>query len=187
MALRALNRPVIQRTEDLGTHQVIHPRNALKAKAAFYSDSRKPVEEEAIANAEAAIEALASQFFNWMDDHVGALLKARQRLWSLGVTDENSDAMYKAAHEVKGTGTTLGYPLASRVADSLVYLIEKIGLDTTPRMLIDKHVDAIRAIVREDARGTSDEIGSALVTRLAAVTNRYIELYQEGRAPQLES
>jgi chemotaxis protein histidine kinase CheA len=179
MAMRALNRPVVQKTEEHGTHTLIHPRNVLKAKAAFYADTDKLADEEdLIEAAEAAIDALAPQFFFWLDENVITLTKARDAVWSRGVSEDTSDALYRAAHDIRGTGATFGFPLASRVSESLVYLIEKIGLDKTPRPLIDKHVDAIRAIVREDAR-EDNQLGSTLVQQLAAVTNRYIEMHQE--------
>jgi chemotaxis protein histidine kinase CheA len=181
MALRALNRPVIQKTEEHGSFQIIHPRNALKAKAAFYSDTNKPVDEEAIMAAEAAIEALAPQFFFWLDESVTKLITTRDAMWQSEASPEATDEFYRAAHDIRGTGTTFGFPLASRVADSLVYLVEKIGVTTTPRALIDKHVDAIRAIVKEDAR-EDNQLGSTLVQQLAAVTNRYIEMHSDRQA-----
>jgi chemotaxis protein histidine kinase CheA len=181
MALRALNRPVVQKTEDHGSFQVIHPRNALKAKAAFFADTNKAVDEEAIMAAEAAIEALAPQFFFWLDESVTKLVEARETLWKSKADEESTDAFYRAAHDIRGTGSTFGFPLASRVADSLVYLVEKIGVETTPKTLIDKHVDAIRAIVREDAR-EDNKLGSTLVQQLAAVTNRYVEMHLEKTA-----
>jgi chemotaxis protein histidine kinase CheA len=179
MAMRALNRPVIQRTEEHDTHQVIHPRNVLKAKAAFYADTNKPAnEDDLIEAAEAAIEALAPQFFFWLDENVVTLAKARDEAWTTGITDATTDNLYRAAHDIRGMGATFGFPLASRVAESLVYLIDKIGLAKTPRVLIDKHIDAIRAIVREDARD-DNKTGMDLVRQLAAVTNKLVEMHQE--------
>jgi hypothetical protein len=183
MAMRALNRPVVQQTEDHGAYQIIHPRNVLKAKAAYIADTNKPVDlDDMVQAAEAAIEALAPQFFGWIDESVTRLVDTREEMWSSGASIEKTDAFYRAAHDIRGTGTTFGYPLASRVADSLVYLVEKIGVEKTPRPLIDKHVDAIRAIVREDARDDNNQLGAMLVTQLAAVTNRYIEMQKEKEA-----
>jgi chemotaxis protein histidine kinase CheA len=177
MAMRALNRPVIQRTEDHGTHQVIHPRNTLKAKAAVFDDNQTPIDDDAIARAEAALEDMSNEFFDWIDEAVIRLTHARDALWDTGVTEATTDGIYRAAHDIRGTGTTFGFPLASRVSESLVYLIEKIGIPRVPRLLIDKHVDSIRAIVKEDARD-DDEMATTLVSRLAAVTNRFVEMQQ---------
>ncbi len=186
MAMRALNRPVIQKTEDHGAYQIIHPRNVLKAKSAFHADTNKAVsEEEMIEAAEAAIEAMSSQFFEWIDESVRQLTAAQETLWRVGINDQTQDEFYRAAHDIRGTGTTFGYPLASRVADSLVYLIDKIGIDQVPRIMIDKHVDAIRAIVREDARD-DNQLGATLVHQLALVTNRFVAAHQEKMA-QLEA
>jgi hypothetical protein len=176
MAMRPINRPVVQQTEDHGSHQVIHPRNVLKAKAGYFAAVSKNGDPDAMVEAaEAAIEALAPQFFFWLDESVATLVKAREALWSDGLTDANKHKFFLAAHDIRGTGATFGYALASRVAESLVYLVEKIGLDLTPRALIDQHVDAIRAIVREHAE-EDNQVGTALVRQLANVTNRFIEM-----------
>ena len=175
--MHALNRPNVQKTEQHGTYQVIHPRNALKAKAAVAaSPNLAVIDEDAIARAESAVQDLAPEFFGWMNEQVLLLTAARTSLWSDGIQESTTEALFRATHEIRGSAGTFGFPLASRVAESLVYLIEKIGLVTTPKLLIDQHVDAIRAIVREDARGSDDLIGKQLVQRLAIVTARFIEM-----------
>jgi chemotaxis protein histidine kinase CheA len=182
--MKALNKPSITRTEVHDTHEVIHPRNVLKARSAVHVETGAAIDEEAIEKAEAAVIELRPEFFGWMDRYVSDLIKARDKLWTKGITEETVDSLYRAAHEVRGTGTTFGFPLAARIAESLTYLVEKIGINETPRLLIDQHVDAVRAIVHEDARGegSDDDTSVQLVQRLALVTNRYIEMREAALA-----
>jgi chemotaxis protein histidine kinase CheA len=173
--MRALNRPAIQKTEDFGTHQIIHPRNVLKAKSAVLADVASVIDEAAIQRAEAALETLSPEFFGWMDQHVTLLTRARAALREDRHSEDARSDFAAAAHEIRGTGAAFGFPLATRVAESLCYILDKIGFDQAPVSLIDQHVDAIRAIVREDARGVHDRVGNELVQRLAVIANRYIE------------
>jgi chemotaxis protein histidine kinase CheA len=182
--MKATKKPAIAHTEMHESHQVIHPRNMLKARSAVHVDTDELIDEDAIEKAEAAVIELQPQFFGWMDRYVADLIKARDALWSRGISESTVDGLYRAAHEVRGTGTTFGFPLASRIAESLTYLIEKIGLNETPKLLIDQHVDAVRAIVHEGARGEgrNEDTGVQLVQRLAVVTNRYIEMREAALA-----
>ena len=80
-----------------------------------------------------------------------------------------------AAHDIKGEAATFGYPLAADVAENLCRLIEHTpDACRVPPALIDQHVDAIRAIIREDAREPGDAVGAALAARLRQVTDEFL-------------
>ncbi len=58
-----------------------------------------------------------------------------------------------SAHDVKGDSGTFGFPPWPPAADSLCRLLEHTpDLSRIPLAIVDQHVDAVRAIVREYAR-----------------------------------
>ena len=63
----------------------------------------------------------------------------------------------------------------ARAADSLCRLIEHSpDLKKIPLTIIDQHVDAIRAIVREHARPDIAAIAGALTAKLRTVTDEFL-------------
>jgi hypothetical protein len=66
-----------------------------------------------------------------------------------------------------------GFPLAAKVADSLCGLLDGVAPARIPFPLVDHHVDAVRAIVRENARGEGTSVARTLVTRLVAVSRDF--------------
>lgn len=152
-------------------HEVIFPPNKLeKAVTLNALDGEDP-----IARAEAALASLSIEFAGWMHDDCERLHAARNEVHQAGLTSKTQDELFRAAHDIKGQGTTFGYPMGAEVADSLCRLLEH-SPDATriPVRLIDQHVDAIRAIIREDARELDSVIAAALVTRLREVTDEFL-------------
>ena len=77
---------------------------------------------------------------------------ARHQVKAIGFNKDTRDALFHAAHDIKGEAATFGYPDVAASADSLCRLIEHTPDATRiPIALVDQHVDAIRAIIRESA------------------------------------
>jgi HPt (histidine-containing phosphotransfer) domain-containing protein len=86
------------------------------------------------------------------------------------------DSLFRCAHDIKGEAATFGFPLVAPPADSLCRLIEHTpDMTLIPLGLIDQHVDAIRAIVRENARPDNAEVARALTQRLREVTDEFLQ------------
>jgi hypothetical protein len=87
----------------------------------------------------------------------------------------NCDELYRAGHDIRGQAATFGYPLAAPVADSLCRLLEHSpDQQRIPLLLINQHVDAIRAIVHKNAQSDSEEKGLRLGMRLRHVTDEFL-------------
>ncbi len=149
-------------------HEVIVPPNTLrKAWADAASDNGDPV-----ARAEQALAALSSHFADWMDGECARLDAARRDARSKGWHKDTRETLFRAAHDIKGEAQTFGFPLAAAAADSLCRLIEGIPpAGTIPIVLIEQHVDAIKAIVREHARPDAETMANELTERLCAATD----------------
>src|SRR5690349_16810511 len=96
----------------------------------------------AIAKAEAALKNLSGNFSQWLQDEITKLEAARQTVRAEGVSSETMEALYLRAHDLKGLGTTYGFPLITRVAASLCVLTDDAEKRTrAPMPLVDAHID----------------------------------------------
>jgi hypothetical protein len=143
--------------------EIIHVPNKLAAKV---GPNFKLSGAAAIAKAEKAMVELASNFGEWLEQEVAALEEARGELKAAGLTSEMANRLSVRALDLKGLGVTYEHPLVTRIGASLFKLLDEIPLDKIPMNLIDAHVDAIRAIVRNQIRDTAHPVGDALVKEL---------------------
>jgi len=154
-------------------YEVIVPPHKLKkavAKASPGVDADDPV-----ARAEAALAELADEFSSWMEAECERLIEARGNLKASGINATTRDELFRAAHDIKGEAETFGFPLAGRVADSLCRLIEHSPeFDRVPFSLIDQHVDAVRAIIREADLEDAERTATVLAARLRQVTDAFL-------------
>lgn len=128
-----------------------------------------------VARAEQALAYLSSEFSAWMDAECERLDLARRTIKSKGFTKETIDALFHAAHDIKGQAATFGYPFVAASANSLCRLIEHTpDVNRIPVSLVDQHVDAVRAIIREKARSDIAQVADALTKRLREVTDEFL-------------
>jgi HPt (histidine-containing phosphotransfer) domain-containing protein len=104
-----------------GDHEVITPENRLSGAVS----TKTPGEphDDPVARAEKALAELSSEFGSWMDSECDRLDKAR-RAFAKDVGRSNADALFHAAHDIKGEAATFGYPAIASAAKSLCRLIE---------------------------------------------------------------
>jgi chemotaxis protein histidine kinase CheA len=144
---------------------MIQPTNALRLKVG--AGRLGAIDPAAIAKAEAALKSLASNFSQWLSDEITKLEAARQQVHAHGMTAETTENLYLRAHDLKGLGTTYGYQLITRIAGSLCRMIDdKEKRTSAPLELIDAHIDAIKAAVRDDIKSDEHPVGSVLIEEL---------------------
>jgi chemotaxis protein histidine kinase CheA len=170
MAKAKSDTPVVTSFDD---YEVIQPPHKLK-KAVANVKAGTPIDDP-VARAEAALAELSTEFNAWMDTECERLLQARLKLKTVGVTDVTRDELFRAAHDIKGEAETFGFPLAGKIGDSLCRLIEHTpDFERIPMALIDQHVDAVRAIIREAKQANADTKAAELAARLRQVTNDFL-------------
>jgi chemotaxis protein histidine kinase CheA len=144
--------------------QLIPPGNTLRMKVGGRLGAIDPA---AIAKAEAALMSLASNFTQWLADEITKLEAARANVKAAGITVETMENLYLRAHDLKGLGTTYGYQLITRIAGSLCRMIDdKEKRVSAPLELVDAHIDAIKAAVRDDIKSDEHPVGRILVQEL---------------------
>lgn len=157
---------------DLENAEVIATRVDLRKKVK-QRPSRQG-DRDPVADAEAAVQELAASFDGWMRGEIDKLLGCWQEAAESLYSDEARDALFRAAHDIKGQAATLGYPLVGDAAASLCNLLlaGPAGPDL-PLGLVDQHVQAIRAMIREEAR-EENRTARLLADRLTTVTDEFL-------------
>jgi hypothetical protein len=146
--------------------QVIRPPNTLRLKV---GGGFGGIDAGAIAKAEEALKAMSAQFGQWLQDEIVKLDKAQADIRSQGYNEQTAEALYFRAHDLKGLGTTYQYPLVTRLAGSLCKMMDEPGKRmAAPIVLIDAHVDAIKAVVRDQIQTDDHPTGKALAETLEA-------------------
>jgi hypothetical protein len=127
------------------------------------------IDANAIAKAEQALQAMSSQFGQWLQDEIVKLDKAQADIRESGYSAETAEALYFRAHDLKGLGTTYQYPLVTRLAGSLCKLLDDPAKRTAaPVVLLDAHIDAIKAVVRDEIQTDDHPVGKILAETLEA-------------------
>lgn len=146
--------------------QVIRPPNVLRAKV---GGGFGGINADAIAKAEEALKAMSAQFGQWLQDEITKLDAAQAAVRAEGLTARTAEGVYFRAHDLKGLGTTYQYPLVTRLAGSLCKLLDDPACRTAaPLVLIDAHIDAIRAVVRDQIQTDDHPTGRVLAETLEA-------------------
>ena len=121
----------------------------------------------AIAKAEAALKSLSGNFAQWLQDEITKLEAARETVRTDGASPQTLEGLYMRAHDLKGLGTTYGYPLITRISASLCKLTDDAEKRSrAPMSLVDAHIEAIRAAVRDDIKTDDHPVGRQLVEEL---------------------
>ena len=169
-------------------HEVILPPHKLKkAVAKATPGAAGAPQDDPLARAEAALAELANEFSSWMDAECERLDQARRRVHKSGLNAGTKDELFRAAHDIKGEAETFGFPHAGHVAESLCRLIEHTPeLARVPLPLVEQHVDAVRAIIREAQLKDADRTAIKLVTRLRQVTDDFLTQENRDRPEYLE-
>ena len=146
--------------------EMIRRPNLLRSKV---GGSFGGIDAAAVARAEEALKALSSQFGQWLQDEMVKLEAAESAIRSDGFHAQTAENLYMRAHDLKGLGTTYEYPLVTRVAASLCRLMdESEQRPNAPWPLVEAHISAIRAIVRDKIQAEDHPVGCELAKALEA-------------------
>jgi hypothetical protein len=129
------------------------------------------VDADVVARAEAALKALSTQFSQWLLDEIDKMDAARARVDAEGLSGPAGEALYTRAHDLKGLGGTYEFPIITRASGSLCRVIDSPqARAAAPVSLIDAHITAIKAMIRDGIKEDSDPVGQAMVVALEEQT-----------------
>jgi hypothetical protein len=168
---QAMPQPDLTKAEKLV--EFVHIPNKLKKKV---GEGASTFEPGMFLKAQEAVKHLAS---NYIDGIVPKEMRdLNNSIQSLNHFPERANEyiskVFNQAHEIKSGGGSYGYPLISRIADSLGKLTE--GMRQPEAMdlaLIKFHQDALNIVVRKKIKGIGGEIGQLLVEGLEVVVAKH--------------
>ena len=137
---------------------------------------RQPVfSPEAVERADNALKAMSGSMQEWLDADIERLQNARAEAEAAQWSFASLDKLGGVAHDIKGMGTTYGYPLVTQIGASLCRLIETEsgkGLAQHDPTLVIAHIDALRAAVRDQVKDDQHPVGRALLLALQTRVER---------------
>jgi hypothetical protein len=141
------------------------------------ANSNKPDADEtgertiatSLARAEAAVANLAQDYASWA---LADVAKARAAL-AAAIDDpsgrgQHVDALFRVGHDLKGQGTSFGFPLVTKIGHSLCVLTRERARHYESRHLdlAKSHLDALDLILAKGIKGEGGKVGVELVAKL---------------------
>ena len=84
-----------------------------------------------------------------------------------GLSSPAGEALYTRAHDLKGLGGTYEFPIVTRAAASLCRVVDNPDVRAAaPLSLVDSHINAIKAMIRDGIKTDDHPIGQAMVLSL---------------------
>jgi len=176
--------PAPPKVQTFADHHVITPPNTLKHAIRRVIDRDL---DDPVARAEQALANLSGEFKTWMRSECDRLAAAHAAILKKGFDPQTRGELFRAAHDIKGDASTFGFPAAGVAAESLCRILEHApDLDAVPADLIQHHIDAIQAIVREHNTIEKAGVANELSARLRAVADDYLTVVNRDRPDHLE-
>ncbi len=125
-----------------------------------------------IAQAEAAVAALADQYIVMVKEDLARLEQASGRARAkLGRNGAEIDEIFQTAHNIKGQGGSFGFHLMTEVGHSLCERTRETGgLGNHELDVVDHHIRILNVIVARKIRGDGGVLGQQLLDKLRAMT-----------------
>ncbi|HKP22965.1 MAG TPA: Hpt domain-containing protein [Dongiaceae bacterium] len=140
------------------------------------ANSNKPDEEAgdgtiatSLARAEKAVANLARDYATWALVDVAkartALAAANDDLAGRG---QHVEALFRIGHDLKGQGSSFGFPLVTKIGHSLCALTRNRarGYESRDLDLAKSHLDALDLILTKGIKGEGGKVGADLVAKL---------------------
>lgn len=162
-------------SEEAAAIAYVKPTRALQQKAIVSGGKGGNFASAAIRRAEEALETLSVDFDSWMAKEITTLESAHKSARAAYYEGNDLDRLFRAAHDLKGQAATLGYPFVGEVCASLSRLIEAApahGIRFSA--LVNAHVAAAAAMVREHACGKSNETARTLAETMQIAASKYV-------------
>ena len=132
------------------------------------------IDPDVLKAAEGQLDRMETDYSDWVRGTVRQLSEAYDK----AMADDRARALMVAqinriSHDLRGQGTTFGYPLITVFGNSLFDCTSKI--DKVPDKLLEfvkAHLDGITAVIRDRIKGSGGTIGTELVESLEHARER---------------
>lgn len=149
--------------------EIFMPPNMLKAKV---GGKIVGLDMSAVKRAEQALANLSTGFGDCIATGIGKLTECRDS-FAADPSLDRLDDLSRASLELKDQARTFGFPLVERVATSLSRLLNENDVTAT-LPIVDAHVAALKAILRDKVTGRTNATATALADELETRTGEFL-------------
>lgn len=147
--------------------------NALAAKLGGVTISEDELERR-LAEANQKIAGASLGFTDWAGADITEAISALGKLEAGGDGEETTGLIFRVAHDLKGQGSTFGYPLITQIAGLLCDFIRSAASAPSADLVrvIRAHLAALNLVLKQDIKGDGDVAARNLVEKLALAADR---------------
>lgn len=148
--------------------------NTLKEKLGGNLKAAFSLPRELLEEAEEQLERSALDFHDWAINYLTRLAELVEQTRNFPAhRRQDLEDINLVAHELRGQGGTFGYPLITVFAKSL-YEATRPGCSEQDSHLgvVEAHIDAMRAVIRDRISGDGGEVGRELLRTLTQAITR---------------
>ncbi|MEQ8443556.1 MAG: hypothetical protein RIM33_05720 [Alphaproteobacteria bacterium] len=125
-----------------------------------------PNPAEALRRAEQAIRSVAAEFDDILAEEL-AVLDELMVGYHADPSEENLNKLFRRVHNLRGQGTTMGFPLVTRIGNSFCgYVIERDEKKAIKPALIDQHLKALHIVLKEKRTNSGDQLAEQVAAAL---------------------
>lgn len=133
------------------------------------------INADTIRRAEEAVSKLASQYRDWVR---GDLTKLHDALSAAKAGGEARAKAYEEirhiAHDLRGQGSTFGYPLITRIAQSASQALKESAGGADADAELAAHVEAIETVIEQDIAAPVSGPAAKVIETLQAAIGRTV-------------
>ncbi len=126
----------------------------------------------ALAQAQAAVAAMADQYIGWVTADLERLDQAIARIDAANPA-HGLKLTHDVAHDIKGQGATFGYRLVTDIGALLCrYLQRAEARNAYDPAVIDAHVQALKTVIDNRVQGDAGELGKEILASLEVAATK---------------
>ena len=147
--------------------------NALAAKLGGAKISEEELERR-LADADRKIIGASLGFTDWASTDISEALASLEKFAGGGDAEEAISLIFRVAHDLKGQGTTFGYPLVTQIAGSLCDFIRTVKSPPPDDVVsvVRAHLTALNLVLKQNIKGNGDAAVQQLVEKLSLAVER---------------
>lgn len=148
---------------DKASAQFIRPPHSLGK--AIVGDGPARMDPELLKKAEAVVKQMEEDFPEWADDYLDQMRAALDAAKAdPAAAHEQIQRIFTLVMDLKGQAGSYGYQMLTLIGDLLKGYTEDLGqLDRRTVQIIEAHIDAMQAALRQGVKGDGGDVGRQIV------------------------
>ncbi len=163
---------------DAGKASVIRVENKIKNKVTLGGKiTGSGFDDQLLREAEQRVDGLQDVFLEAADEDMDRLVEAYRSAESEPEKlDTHLNTVQGVAHDLKGYGDNINYPLLTRFGNSLSLFLRKAEAPDDKRLEVTRvHVEAMRLVLNEQITGDGGKQGEELYAALDEAVRKYLK------------